>query len=87
MRQMLSFPARIEKRDQANAAEREIVCRRDSPVLAAHDVIYLVRKIRIVLVQEAVFTTISRAPGHESAHLRVNFCWHSAAGVEPGLWP
>jgi hypothetical protein len=55
-------------------------------MLTAHDVIYLVGRIRIVLVQEAVFTAISRAPGHEARNSALISAGNlqSESGLGPG---
>src|ERR1035441_1372318 len=66
------FPRRIAE----YAGICQIVEGRSSTVLAAHDMIDLVRETSIVFVDEAVFATMSRAAGYASTDLLANVTSH-----------
>ena len=56
-------------------------------MLAAHDMIDLVRKTSIVFVDEAVFATMSSAAGYVSADLLADVTGHGRGSGELSPWP
>ena len=59
-----------------NAGKRQILEVGNAAVLAAHDMIYLVRKASIGFVDKAVFATMSSAAGYVSTDLLADIASH-----------
>ena len=70
-----------------HAGKRQIVEIGRAAVLAANNVIDLVRKTSIVFLDEAVFAAILSAPGYGGAQLLTDITRHETGAGEPSPLP
>ncbi len=70
-----------------HATSRKVVGGRRSPVLSAYNVIDLVRRIRVVRVQQAILASVAGSLGHKRPRSYVNFRRQVATECRPALSP